>query len=702
MGIRALALLLGALADAVLAAPMPPPEPPAATDVDVCQDGTSRVEKKLDSGREVGCQRGHGWRSGPFRAWHGNGTLATDGQYAKDLPDGWWRRWDEHGALLSEVLFDHGLWVARRRMPSEGPPRPSQPGDAVHPCPDGAVVAQRVVPELDAQWCETLQTDGAYVREGPWVRFTGRGNGIWESGRYHQGQREGEFVDRHGRAQPEQTRTFVQGALVASATWSANGVQATELTTGSDGRTTERRWNEKGQLQSETVSRGKEREHLVVFFDDGQKSAEYSYRDGQEDGPQYSWWPNGQLREKRTKERGRDVGTWDKWDREGRLIEHRTTDGNGRSPVRQSFVVVPPPAEWPIAKPTGIPLSAASEPHCVAPARPFEDTLQNFEDTLPDWIARGCAIPKSAGSALHVSDNFGFALARHGTLHGLLRLWNAEGRQLVEASYSNGELDGRSTRWNADGSANEVQTFAAGKPEGPFATWFPNGAPRAAGALHGGKQNGVLFECRESGYCVKREEYRDGKPDGTWIRWDDAGQKLFEGSYRDGKQEGLFTHWSSAGKIEDQGRFSAGQKTGHWVTWDSESDWRNGMLDGDWISKAKDGHVTAQGRYERGRRVGVWKFYDEQGGLATQGSYAWCAATPPLSVTKYDNGELGYEGGPTPGCKKGRWSYYGRGGTVYAHADFDETDPRTWADPKTAPTFRATTVAPSFPKKTDH
>jgi len=248
-------------------------------------------------------------------------------------------------------------------------------------------------------------------------------------------------------------------------------------------------------------------------------------------------------------------------------------------------------------------------------------------------------------------------------------MWDPNGAESLEATLRNGEYDGRFARWDGVGGVH-VASFSAGKPDGPFAHWHPNGAPNSCGGYRAGKKEGVFLQCQPSGYCQKRAEYHEDQLSGTSVEWDEVGRKLAETGNRDGKLDGPYTKWTREGNVEERGQYLAGQKSGRWVTWDSE-----GMA----------GQLVAQGRYERDRRVGVWKFFDDRGHLTAQGSYAWCESTPKLSVTNYSNGQKGYEGGPTPGCKKGRWSYWNAQGALSATADFDETDPRTWADPRTSP-----------------
>jgi len=66
------------------------------------EDGTPRAEY------EVVVQRGRELKDGPYRSWHANGTLASEGRYEKDLPVGRWKLYHEDGALAEEGSYVRG------------------------------------------------------------------------------------------------------------------------------------------------------------------------------------------------------------------------------------------------------------------------------------------------------------------------------------------------------------------------------------------------------------------------------------------------------------------------------------------------------------------------------------------------------------------------------------------------------------------
>ncbi len=71
------------------------------------EDGTIRFryarKKSSDGARWI--------RDGLFRAFHPNGTLASEGNYSDGLEDGAWREFHENGCLASEGCYIRGMEV---------------------------------------------------------------------------------------------------------------------------------------------------------------------------------------------------------------------------------------------------------------------------------------------------------------------------------------------------------------------------------------------------------------------------------------------------------------------------------------------------------------------------------------------------------------------------------------------------------------
>jgi antitoxin component YwqK of YwqJK toxin-antitoxin module len=632
-----------------------------------CPEGSVQRERVTAQARELWCEKPPHRREGPSATWYRSGGIQSRGEYLAGVREGWWRTWDEQGALRTEVEYHGGHWVARRRTEKDGPARPSAPGDAVHPCPEGTVFASG---EPRDQWCERLRADGTYVREGPWVQLSGQE--IWESGSYRDGRPDGEFTKFHGRNVPEQTTTWLDGVVVASTSTYPNGAKRSETKRNADGLDIRTSWRADGTLADEVTLRGKERLRRTSWYRNGSKEAEEQWSGAKRNGVQRTYWPNGKLHEEGEEQAGRKVGEWRTWSPEGAPMEVTTFLPNGGQSRESERVRNGDPDGWPrLAKPLPTPPSAAGESPCVSPAVPFSQQTPRFS-------ARGCAVATGP-----ISLELGFSAgelrirAKGGSLEGPLRVWDSQGRELFEAEFRSGEYDGRITewQWRADGAASNVATYAAGTPNGPFASWYPNGAPMRCGAYRNGKKDGIWLSCRDTGLCRQREEYDSGARSGTWIEWRDSGEKASESTYRAGKLDGPHTKWTREGGIEEQGQYLDGKKTGRWIAGSTEGGWLDGERDGDWIFRRADGKVDQEGRYERGRRVGEWKRYGPTGEVVAQGSYAWCESPPKVSVARWPDGRAVEEDRPD-GCKKGPWSYWSDKGTLYGRFDHDETDAR--------------------------
>ena len=70
------------------------------------EDGSPRAEY------EVVVTGGRERKSGPYRAWHRNGTLAVEGNYEEDRPVGRWKEYHANGALAAEGSYVRGERMA--------------------------------------------------------------------------------------------------------------------------------------------------------------------------------------------------------------------------------------------------------------------------------------------------------------------------------------------------------------------------------------------------------------------------------------------------------------------------------------------------------------------------------------------------------------------------------------------------------------
>jgi hypothetical protein len=172
---KALVLLLGSLLQS------PAPSPVRET----WPSGTPRAEY------EVSEERGATLRSGKYREWHENGTLAAEGTYSRGLRAGTWETWHANGAKASRGRYASDKRAGKWSFWHE----------------DG-------LEDLDQtgqwQWAETRYENGELracgyeregVRHGAWTLNWPDGTPQFE-GAYRNGLRRGEWIFQHRDGRP--------------------------------------------------------------------------------------------------------------------------------------------------------------------------------------------------------------------------------------------------------------------------------------------------------------------------------------------------------------------------------------------------------------------------------------------------------------------------------------------------------------------
>jgi antitoxin component YwqK of YwqJK toxin-antitoxin module len=461
-------------------------------DLAACPAGSSRKEASNPE-KLVWCEDAHHAKQGPSVLYHRNGVVWTRGENRDGKQEGWWRVWDEEGVLVRETELENGIEIARRRVAKDGPPRASVPGDPVHPCPDGTVVGGAAPPEGREEWCESPRPDGAYVRDGAWLNWYSEksGGGIWHRGAYHDGKRAGAFETFRANGTSETKRTFADKPLPDSSATYPNGQKRYEARLGEDGLETRTRWRSNGAVQSVEVLRGKEYVHKTYWFHNGQKSSDEEWKAGKRDGTQRTWWPNGKLHTEGEKAHGTDIGAQRVFGPDGVLLETSTRGPHGLVTRRSELIRKGDPTDWPLARVAPSPTpKRVGERECPSPAQPFLEKR-------PTYTAAGCFVgSEGPGLVLDLAPFFTKeeeprVTAKHGTLHGPLRIWDEDGHQVAQIGYRDGKYDGPMVTWRPDGSLRRIETFAAGEKDGAFASWTRNGAPQGCGSYRKGKQDGV-------------------------------------------------------------------------------------------------------------------------------------------------------------------------------------------------------------------
>ncbi len=685
-----------------------------------CPAGTTRRGDAPPHGSVLYCQDETGARHGPFVSWHANGNLHLRGEYVRDRREGWWRAWSETGELDSEREYRKGEVVARRRFGDEAQRlRPSRPGDPVHPCPEGSIVAGAAPPESHQQWCEKARPDGAWVRHGPWLQFRSTRLPVALAKRetYRAGVLDGASIEyRLGREREriDYVRGRKHGFVIQ---WHPNGTKASQAEY-RDGVETGRftRWDREGRLELETSS---DEDGLVrrrTFHPNGQVAREETSGPHRKlHGIVREWWPNGQLEREGRMEAGRMVGTWKAWTSDGRLQTVTTyrTDGSQEEEVFPVFVEAPEGA-LPRPDARGEARAPVDRLHCPdgsrtwieeqklgagdylmprgnrgAPGTPADAVIgsmvRGFLNLTSVEVLRieacvvGRATPKKHGPAVfwtkkgnqRVADAF----FRDDEKHGQWRWWGHDGRLSEEVDYRENQRHGRLTRWDSQGRPHSVESYDRGRLHGPFATWWPNGSYRTTGFYRYGEHDGLWTEHEQTGFRRTESSYQNGKKHGRWV-WREYGRdREAETTYRGGIRHGPFAD------AEWRGNFENGEKSGLWVRTrngdkEEEGYFSAGVREGGWILY-RNGIPSARGRYERGLRVGTWTEYHENGIKRAEGDYAWCADPPHVEVTPLppDGRRMERHLGPQ-GCRVGSWTFWSDDGRLEGQIPLDERKAR--------------------------
>lgn len=250
--------------------------------------------------------------------------------------------------------------------------------------------------------------------------------------------------------------------------------------------------------------------------------------------------------------------------------------------------------------------------------------------------------------------------------HGPWRMWDQQGRLVVEGLYRDGQAEGQWTRWYAaDGAEMFSQSpfnlyqapfasratfrtgklkghwiitdqnerkicdwnFVDGRRDGKSSWWYPNGNPMREINYVAGQVHGELLEWDEGGKLVTRVEYEDGR------RLDQAVQK-----YKDGQKqyEGAVLHarlimkqpddWWSA-TLATYVQEGKDQKHGDWTAWypngkkKFSGQYERDLAEGQFTWWHSNGQLALEGSYRDGRKHGEWTWWHESGQRSIQGQY---------------------------------------------------------------------------------
>ncbi|HYW09818.1 MAG TPA: hypothetical protein VE913_22835 [Longimicrobium sp.] len=113
----------------------------------------------------------------------------------------------------------------------------------------------------------------------------------------------------------------------------------------------------------------------------------------------------------------------------------------------------------------------------------------------------------------------------HGERHGLVTMYDGDGRLSARLPYVAGSMTGIA-EFHADGARLRTTTYLDGVEEGEQRDFHPTGEPRERRYLVAGKTEGEVVAWHRNGVVHSRQHVRAGKPLGPPELYDDRGRRL--------------------------------------------------------------------------------------------------------------------------------------------------------------------------------
>jgi antitoxin component YwqK of YwqJK toxin-antitoxin module len=170
-----------------------------------------------------------------------------------------------------------------------------------------------------------------------------------------------------------------------------------------------------------------------------------------------------------------------------------------------------------------------------------------------------------------------------GRRHGLITIWQEDGKKLWEGDVVNGVLHGIERKCE-EGVLVAERGVLDGKSHGHWKAWYANGQLESDSVWAAGYESGIASRWYEDGQKASESNYVDGIQTGVMTLWHRNGQKSYEATYVNGSSEGVATHWHENGQKESESNYiNGGQPDGVWTKWDvngqviSEDKYVNGV-----------------------------------------------------------------------------------------------------------------------------
>lgn len=478
---------------------------------------------------------------GQHLRWHENGTVKMKALWRMGKKEGPQDYYDENGRGVGHREFIHGMLI----------------GSFWKENPQGQIIMKGECPTPGSGEVQLFDQYG-----------TQRISYGMKEGKLH-----GEFLERNSNGRLEKQLSFFLGEL--------HGTQQGFFQTGENNFRFEyshgkrireqEQWYQNGQRAARaSFSENGLRDGLFeIWYINGKKRCQMTYRNGVLDGTLFSWHENGEKELAETWTLGLQTAMAYEWSPTGQLLKQE---------------------EWKEGLPQG---------------------------EWKEWYESGKK--KSEKSFLQ------------GKKEGRETEWYESGRLARIYSWKNDVRDGLSEEWFEDGSLSSKGAFIAGQPDGIHETRFDKEEAHRTGVIATqerfmrGKLHGKQTAFYPKGQLKMEALYQDGVLEGEKKCYTEEGQLFFSASYRNGRLEGPLFNKREDG-YEEVKNYKDNHPEGLFIIYYPEREtfgrlkavemyYMNGLLQGPYVEYTPTGQTSFSIFYQRGLREGEGCFFRPDGRL---------------------------------------------------------------------------------------
>lgn len=225
----------------------------------------------------------------------------------------------------------------------------------------------------------------------------------------------------------------------------------------------------------------------------------------------------------------------------------------------------------------------------------------------------------------------------HGKPHGLWKEFYISGQMKSAMEYVYGEPHGAYEEWHAvpegqDPALKLKGSYVFGEREGEWTSYFEDGGVATRVNFENGRETGeFLAYWPSSGQLRAKGVYVQGRRHGKWLNYYQNGSLASKEAWVYGERHGVFGHFhmSQDGNPppKARGQFDKGVASGLWQTFypngtvETAQYYKRGELHGDVVRNFENGQPRARLRYDHGVLHGPARRFFEDGSLASEGAY---------------------------------------------------------------------------------